>query len=411
MVELQQRRVFRKNDTGKQRMLIFAALIVVVICYGIFAIFRQIPATISISQPTQSLTTTNLAWPSAGSSAVGIVDGDSISCKTYGATTARPTASIAKIITVLTVLQKYPLTGNETGPTITISAQDVDFYQNTVANGGSNLPVALGEKLTEKQLLEGIMLESSDNMADTLANWAFGDFAKYKTAAQKFLAAHDLRETTIGSDASGLDPATTSTPNDLCHLMSLALQNSTLAAIMGTSEISNFPLGNNETKTIKNTNKALGQTGIFAGKTGSLGTGYYNLVSAAHVQFDGRTVTVVMVVMGQENFAKLFAATETLSSSIAANLSERGITAGQVVGTAKSPDGSSVELVAKNSLPIATLNDQKVTYKTTSKTVNLPISSGEVVGKITDTASSQSVDIIAKSALSRPNPVWLVTRP
>lgn len=411
MVELQQRRVFRKNDTGKQRMLIFAALIVVVICYGIFAIFRQIPATISISQPTQSLTTTNLAWPSAGSSAVGIVDGDSISCKAYGAITARPTASVAKVITVLTVLQKYPLAGNESGPTITISAKDVSIYEDVVADGGSNLPVTEGEQLTERQLLQGIMLESSDNMADTLADWAFGSFAKYKIAAQKFLAKHNISNTTIGSDASGLDPATTSTPNDLCHLMNLALQNSTLTAIMGTSEIGGFPLGNSQSGTIKNTNKTLGQTGIFAGKTGSLGAGFYNLVSATHIQFGDRTITAVTVVMGQENFAKLFAATETLSSSIQANLSERGITAGQILGVAKAPDGSLVELVAKNSLLAATLRDQKITYKITTKTVNLPISSGEVIGEITDTASGKHVDIVAKTTLSRPNPVWLITHP
>lgn len=411
MVELQQRRVFRKNDTGKQRMLIFAALIVVAICYGIFAIFRQIPAAINISQPTQKLTATNLSWPSVGSSSIGIVNGNSISCQDYGATVPRPTASIAKIITVLTVLGKYPLKADESGPIIPISTQDFNLYQNVVANGGSNLPVSIGEHLTEYQLLQGILLESSDNMADTLANWAFGDFAKYKVAAQKFLSEHGLDKTTIGSDASGLDPATTSTPNNLCRLMNLALQNSTLTKIMGTSEVANFPLGGGATKTIKNTNKTLGRAGVFAGKTGSLGTGFYNLASATSVQFGSRTVTAVVVVMGQDNFANLFAATETLSSSIKANLSERGLVADQVVGVARTPTGASVQLVAKTSLPIATLNNEKTTYKITTKMENLPINAGEVIGTITDTASGQSVDIVAKGSLPKPHLGWLITHP
>lgn len=409
MNELSQTRIFREKPRDSRKYWSIIIMIVLAILFGyiLFAISRNIPASIQSADIEQNLGQTNLVWPNQGSAAVGVVNNGTVICRSYGPNVPQPTASIAKVITALVVLEKYPLQIGAQGPDIVMQKSDVDLYNQTVAAGGSNLPISLEEKLTEREILEGMMIVSSDNMADSLANWAFGDFANYKIAAQTFLEKNHLNSTNIGDDASGLDPATTSNSSDLCQLMNLALKNPTLISIMSTTSIDNFA----NSGAITNTNQTLGRAGIFAGKTGSLGTGFYNLLTASRSLIDGKSVTTINVVMGQNNFSSLFSATEKLSSSVIENLGLRKISRNQVVGIAKNPDGSSVELIAQSGLSIATFKDQQADLKLVLSAKNLPLRQGTVVGKITDKITGQSVNIITKNSLARPQIGWLLAHP
>ena len=60
-----------------------------------------------------------------------------------------------------------------------------------------------GTSLTQREMLEALLLPSANNVADALAIWAYGSLAGYKSAAQEYLKQHGLTQTTVGSDASG----------------------------------------------------------------------------------------------------------------------------------------------------------------------------------------------------------------
>src|SRR5947199_8413141 len=109
------------------RVAIF--LLLLVIAYCAWALLRPLP-DIQPSQTDQSLKFTTrppqLSWPSQGQSAVSILS--TIILEIYGNQTPAPTASTAKVITALLVLQKHPLTPGQTGPLITLTAADVARY-------------------------------------------------------------------------------------------------------------------------------------------------------------------------------------------------------------------------------------------------------------------------------------------
>lgn len=125
--------------------------------------------------------------------------------------------------------------------------------------------MGVGEQLSEYQMLEAMMLPSADNMADSLAIWAYGSLPAYQAAANQYLANHNINDTHVGVDASGLDPSTVSTAHDLVLLGEAAMQNAVLAEIVAKPSVNGFPLMG----TISNTNTLLGQNGIVGAKTGN----------------------------------------------------------------------------------------------------------------------------------------------
>ncbi|MBQ6313322.1 D-alanyl-D-alanine carboxypeptidase family protein [Candidatus Saccharibacteria bacterium] len=191
----------------------------------------------------------------------------------------RPTASTAKMILGLTIMDKKPFNLGETGEIITISQEFYDKYIYYLYNNGSNTAVNIGEEITEYDALMSVFLTSSNNMADTLAIWAFGSMEEYKNYATNFLRNFGIENTIIGDDASGFSDTTKSTARDLARIGDLVLRNPVLAEIVGTKS-HEVPVAG----TIYNTNKLLGVNNISGIKTGFIGdsSGYclisgYNL--------------------------------------------------------------------------------------------------------------------------------------
>ncbi|MDR2336697.1 MAG: hypothetical protein LBE03_01175 [Candidatus Nomurabacteria bacterium] len=149
----------------------------------------------------------------------------------------RPTASTAKMILALAVMEKRPFNLGETGATLVLGRDDYEFYRYHLNNGGSRTQVEVGEIISERQALEALLIKSSNNMADTLAVWAFGSMAEYRNYAHKMLLSLGLKDTTIGDDASGLSPTTTSTAHDLAVIGQKVLADLVLADIIQQPEI------------------------------------------------------------------------------------------------------------------------------------------------------------------------------
>ncbi len=85
-----------------------------------------------------------------------------------------PVASLTKLMTAYVVLHDHPLAPDEAGPTITVTQADVVDYDTDTVDDDANAQVALGERLTERQVLSGLLVHSADNYADLLARWDAG---------------------------------------------------------------------------------------------------------------------------------------------------------------------------------------------------------------------------------------------
>lgn len=362
-------------------------------------------ATITAKAPAGTL-----AWPGRGETAVGILDSSVL--ETHGKQKPTPTASTAKLITSLVVLQKKPLQPGEQGPMITLGKSDVAIYDRYFAEGGSLVQIKEGEKISEYQMLEAILLPSANNMADSLAIWAFGSLKAYAAAANEYLESQGIKNTRVGSDASGFSPDTKSTASDLVKIGELAMDNPVLTKIVGEKSASGIPVA----KTIKNRNLLLGTSNIVGIKTGNTDEAGGVFVSASHAKLNGKTVTIVTSLMGGQSLNEAMRDSLGLIRSAQANFKPVTVVAeGTQVGTYELPWGGQVKAVATKSLSLDTwagndiqavnyLNDIKDGYK-----------ADEIVGSITVPESAlsgeASVPVKLQSAVPDPTAWWKLTHP
>lgn len=210
----------------------------------------------------------------------------------------RPTASTAKMILALAVIEKKPFELGSVGETITINQEMFDKYAWYLAHNGSNTKVSIGEEISEYDALASALLASSNNMADSLAIWAFGSLDEYRNYATEMLARIGATNTIIGKDASGYDESTISTAEDLAKIGNAVLKQPVLSEIVGRAEM-NVPVAG----LIKNTNKLLGTDRIIGVKTGYIGDASgYCLVSGYKEGLENVTVAVLGAPTRQKSF-------------------------------------------------------------------------------------------------------------
>lgn len=205
--------------------------------------------------------------------------------------TPQPTASTAKMILGLAIMEKKPFKQGETGENITITPEFFNHYLWYRTHNGSTTAVVMGEVISEYDALASVFLASSNNMADTLATWAFGSLEEYQAYATDLIARLGLNNTTIGVDASGYSETTTSTAEDLSRAAGELLKDPILKEIVRLKSHTVPVVGE-----IQNTNKILGEalnndTSVIGVKTGYIGDASgYNLISA--YEEEGHFVTL-----------------------------------------------------------------------------------------------------------------------
>jgi len=364
---------------------------------------HALAGTLSAEAPHLAGTATALTWPATGQAAVGAV-GYGVLARHNTATTL-PTASVTKLITALCVLQKHPLQPGEAGPTITISQQDVDSYNYYLANHGSLIAVRVGQRLSERQAIEAMLLRSANNMADTLARWAYGSLPAYATFANSYVASHGLADTHVGTDASGFDPSTVSTASDLVKLGEIVMQQPVLSTIVGEKSVA-IP----ESGTVRNTNNLLGQHGIVGIKTGNNDQDPGAYLLAAKYQTQGHTVTIVGAVMGAHNISAAKQAGVQLLLSAQPNFTTRTIVAkGQTVGTYRVPWASPVAITADQDLTVFGWRGTPLSTTISLKRIVSAITPGQTVGTITSGTATASVSL--PHAVAAPPLSWRLKHP
>lgn len=279
--------------------------------YGAFAALAPVPivapavsARVELTTPTAEVT-----LPDYGGAAIGDGGSDQVYAARDG-DGVRPIASITKVVTALVVLDAYPIDGDGPGETITLTAADSRLPAQYQAINGTTAPAPAGATISQRQVIELMLVHSANNYAETLAVWAFGSVEAYLQAAQRWLEKHDLASVTI-ADTTGFSPLNAASPTSLLGLARIALADPVVSAAAALPRVSVPGIGS-----FTNRNLALGRDGVTGLKTGTLRAAGSCLLFSAEEVIDGELVTVVGAVLAAPDQPTIAADVRTLLATV-----------------------------------------------------------------------------------------------
>ncbi|MGO8860030.1 MAG: D-alanyl-D-alanine carboxypeptidase family protein [Acidimicrobiales bacterium] len=232
-----------------------------------------------------------LPWPATGQSAVAV---PSIGIDvTSGPEQPVPVASLTKMMTAYVVLHDHPLAPGQNGPLITMTQTDVGYFDDDTVEDEANAQVTVGEVLTERELLEGLLVHSANNYADSLARWDAGGISAFVAKMNRFAALLGMAHTHY-ADPSGFDQASESTAGDLLKVAEPDMEDPTFADIVKMPSVT-LPVAG----TISTYTPLLGVDGVIGVKSGFTTAAGGCDVVAIEREVDGRPVLILSAVTGQ----------------------------------------------------------------------------------------------------------------
>jgi len=389
-----------------------AALIVAVLCAGAIAQWvRPLPAA-TLDAPAVHLpgASPSFAWPSTGAAAASVVGVGTVG--QVRGTEAVPVAGLAELLAAYVVLSDHRLAPGADGPSITVSADALTAYQAGQASQESEVPIAAGESLTELEALEGLLVDSGADMATVLADWDAGSVSAFVTKMNATASALGLTSTHV-TDPTGVDPATTSTAEDLVRLGEASLSIPVLRQIVSLGQAS-VPM----TNVVFNPNFDLGQDGIIGIKTGSDSTAAGCFLFAAQQNVGGKDVTVVGAVLGQPggalgpDTAAVDAGDALVKSVFGALHSFTLFTPGQEVTQITSAWSSTSPVTVTRPVSVVGWPGLAVTLTIRHGRLDGSLARAATVGTLQAGVGGSSADVTLQtaSALSGPGVWWRLTR-
>jgi D-alanyl-D-alanine carboxypeptidase (penicillin-binding protein 5/6) len=213
-----------------------------------------------------------------------------------------PIGSITKMMVAFVVLADYPLVAGASGPSVTVYQEDVDAYNLELLDGQSVVAIAPGEMLDEYQLLEGLLVHSSNDYAALLASLDAGSIdalvAKMNAEAQKL----GLTMTHY-TDVSGVDPGSVSTPHDQLILAEKLLANPVASSIVAMTSV-DLPVSG----LVTSYQPLLGSKGVVGVKSGLTSEAGGCDVMAVDESIAGHPVEILAAVTGQQGTDRLASA-------------------------------------------------------------------------------------------------------
>ncbi|MET9352934.1 serine hydrolase [Streptomyces sp. NPDC006617] len=212
-------------------------------------------------RPGTSLTA-SLPWPDEGQAAV-LVEG-------FGPRGARgvhgprrpvPIASLTKVMTAYVVLRDHPLRGDASGPLVTVDEQAAN---ESFSGAESTVEVRQGRRLSQRRLLELMLVPSGNNIARLLARWDAGSQEAFVARMNRAAAGLGMDHTTY-TGASGIEPTTTSTAADQLKLARQVMRDDVFRSVVSLPRTA-AAVGS---ATIPNSNELLSTPGVTGTKTGS----------------------------------------------------------------------------------------------------------------------------------------------
>tara|TARA_R110000868_G_scaffold396361_1_gene668506 strand:- start:1268 stop:2494 length:1227 start_codon:yes stop_codon:yes gene_type:complete len=404
-VPLTQRQIFRRR-----RIIVFSAVAVA------FSLTFYLPLTLlaPLDEVSASVTTIDapelsvpeITLPNYGASAIGALDRPGV-LASAGSTDPLPIASITKVITALVVLEAKPLSVDEAGPTITFGQTDIDYYNTQQAQYGLVWPVYDGQQLSQRDVMNVVLLASANNYAQSLAHWAYGSEDAFVAAARAWLADHGLSGTTL-TEASGIQESNRSTAADLTELARLAIENPVVAEIVSTSSVEVPELG-----TVSNRNQLLGIDGVDGIKTGTLDDDWACLLFAADITIGGETKSFIGVVVGGPDHPTVAAAIRELIADATAGYSEVTLVSdGQVFAEYDTPWGDEASAVSQTTVNAVVWGEDEISMTVDVEPVRLA-DAGQRTGSVQFQVGNESFDVplVLSDEIDDPGPWWRLTNP
>jgi D-alanyl-D-alanine carboxypeptidase (penicillin-binding protein 5/6) len=384
--------------------LILGAVFLLFIAFFVIQTVRPLPsitATTTVAPETVLGTPLKPAMPSAGGSTVAVTGLGVVGIA--GSEGSRPIASVTKMMTAYVILKNKPLQPEEPGPTITITAADQSRYSTMLAQDQSVLPVAAGQRFTELEMLEGMLIPSANNFAEILAAWEAGSLPAFVDKMNA--AARELGMTnTIYSDASGFSAGSTSSPGDQLILARAVMANPVFSKIVSMEEVRLPNLG-----VVKTTNEALGQDGVVGIKTGFTEEAGGNLAFAARRQAAGRDVEIIGMVFGMSDKPAAFTATHNMVTSVAQNVQVvQVMKKDQPVATITTPWGGDVDVVATEDVSMLLWPGMTLQAQVVLDPVSAPSKAGAQAGTLSLRLGDQTkqLPVVLAESIEKPGLMW-----
>ncbi|MFB7226097.1 serine hydrolase [Streptomyces fimicarius] len=375
--------------TAVRRVKIWTPLVLLLlIVFAIVQVMRPLPepSLELTAKPTYTFEggATKLTWPGQGQSAV-MVDGVG-SLGSEGAQKPAPIASVAKVMTAYVILQGHPLKGDEEGEKITVDQKAEDESKRP---DESTAPLSKGQELTQRQMLQLLMIPSGNNAARLLARWDAGSEDAFIEKMNE--AAKDLGMTgSTYTDPSGLEKTTVSTATDQLKLAQAVMRNEVFREIVDMPEVEIEGIDGK----IYNNNNLLLQPGVSGIKTGSSTPAGGNLLWSANTKVDGKVLWIYGAVMGQQaGTGRVYDSLElSLQNSLKlikdaqeAATSATVVKKGDVVGYVDNGFGGQTPVVATKNLKAVGWSGLEVELKVTDngKGIDREAKAGSEVGSVT----------------------------
>ncbi|MEU7035656.1 serine hydrolase [Streptomyces sp. NPDC046237] len=373
--------------TTMRRVRIWTPLVILLlIVFAVVQFVRPLPnATLTLSAaPTFTFEGGELQmpWPTEGQGAAEVEGVGSLG--TYGAQKPAPLASVAKTMTAYVILRDHTIKGSDKGPEIEIDKKAAD---EAGAQFESTAAVKEGQRYTEKELLQLLMIPSANNVARLLARWDAGSEAAF--VEKMNAAAKDLGMTqSTYTDPSGLESTTVSTPQDQLKLAKAVMQYDVFREIVNMPNLTVDGIPGQ----IENNNNIVLEPGVSGIKTGSSTPAGGNLLWSANTVIDGKQRRILGIVMGAKD-AKLLHEKLQLSIDYSLKLiqqAQKDVTSaavvrkGQVVGYIDDGLGGRTPVVADKELKAVGWPGLKVDLELTDGGKALPHTgkAGDVVGQV-----------------------------
>lgn len=396
----------------RRAALTLLGLVAALVLLAVVQLLRPVPAAaarLELASSTRLPGSPALPFP-YGTEAIVAVQGVAVMASSGGAAPI-PIASVTKMMTALVVLRDRPLELGASGPSITVTPADVATYEADAASGDSVVPVRAGERLSELEALEGLLIPSGDNIADLLARWDAGSTSAFVGRMNALARRLGLRHTHYAG-VSGVDPATVSTAADQLRLAEVCMQNPVFASIVSLPQVT-LPLAG----VVFNVDGDLGTDGIVGVKTGWIPQGGASFVFAARRRVGARHVLLLGALLGEGGATPLpsaLAAAERLVRAAGVLLRpEQVVAPGELVGAIAAPWAPPVRLVAARGATLLAWPGARVSlrYEPASRGARAPVAAGATVGTLTASLGEEavSVPVVAQSALPAAPLGWRLT--
>ena len=321
----------------------------------------------------------------------------------------KPTASVAKIMTAYLILKEHPLASFEDGPTLEFTVEHEKTYIRDKNDGQSVLKVVAGEKLTERQMLQALLLPSANNIATALAEWDSGSVSAFVDKMNKTAQTLDMKNTHY-EDPAGLDLGTQSSAYDQLLIAREAMKIDVFREIVRKPQVT-LPVAG----TVYNVNYVLGKGGIVGIKTGSMPKVGGNFVFASYDMVGNQKILIIGALFGVWGKAPIMdalnGAVDVLQKTKESLQLMRVVKKQEQIGTVTFRPNQVLSLQSSNSIDSIVWPQRELHLNVQLKQMNLPIQEGDVLGTVTlEGENPQETTIVAAQSIPAPTLIERLTR-